>query len=69
MDLGFKDVAVLVTGGSSGIGRATAVAYGREGARVAITYNSRKDAAEAVAEEIEAAGGSAYVVPMDLSAP
>lgn len=69
MDLGFKDAAVLVTGGSSGIGRATAVAYGREGARVAITYNSRKDAAETVAEEIEAAGGAAYVVPMDLSAP
>lgn len=69
MDLGFKDLAVLVTGGSSGIGRATAIAYGREGARVAITYNSRKDAAEAVAEEIEAAGGAAYVVPLDLSAP
>ena len=43
---------MLVTGGSSGIGRATAVAYGREGARVAITYNSRKDAAETVAAEI-----------------
>jgi 3-oxoacyl-[acyl-carrier protein] reductase len=69
MDLGFTDVAVLVTGGSSGIGRATAIAYGREGARVAITYNSRKDAAEAVAEEIETAGGTAYVVPMDLAAP
>ncbi|WP_350278161.1 SDR family oxidoreductase [Kribbella sp. HUAS MG21] len=69
MDLGFKDVAVLVTGGSSGIGRATAIAYGRESARVAITYNSRKDAAEAVAEEIEQAGGTAYVVPLDLNAP
>ncbi len=69
MDLGLKDAAVLVTGGSSGIGRATAVAYAREGARVAITYNSRKDAAEAVAEEIEAAGGTAYVVPMDLNEP
>ncbi|MEU4195189.1 SDR family oxidoreductase [Kribbella sp. NPDC026611] len=69
MDLGLHGVAVLVTGGSSGIGRATAVAYGREGARVAITYNSRKDAAEGVAEEIEAAGGTAYVVPMDLGAP
>ncbi|MGW7680359.1 SDR family NAD(P)-dependent oxidoreductase [Kribbella sp. NPDC054772] len=69
MDLGLKDAAVLVTGGSSGIGRATAIAYGREGARVAITYNSRKDAAEAVAEEIEAAGGAAYVVPLDLAAP
>ncbi|NUS00253.1 MAG: SDR family oxidoreductase [Kribbellaceae bacterium] len=69
MDLGFKDAAVLVTGGSSGIGRATAIAYGREGARVAITYNSRKDAAEAVLEEIEAAGGTAYAVPMDLGEP
>ncbi|MFF0344517.1 SDR family NAD(P)-dependent oxidoreductase [Kribbella sp. NPDC004875] len=69
MDLGLEDAAVLVTGGSSGIGRATAIAYGREGARVAITYNSRKDAAEAVAEEIEAAGGTAYVVPLDLGAP
>ena len=69
MDLGFKDAAVLVTGGSSGIGRATAIAYGRERAQVAITYNSRKDAAEAVAEEIEAAGGTAYVVPMNLSEP
>ena len=69
MDLGFKDAAVLVTGGSSGIGRATAVAYGREGARVAITYNAHKDAAEAVAEEIEAAGGTAHVVPMQLNEP
>jgi NAD(P)-dependent dehydrogenase (short-subunit alcohol dehydrogenase family) len=69
MELGLKDAAVLVTGGSSGIGRATAIAYGREGARVAITYNSRKDAAETVAGEIEAAGGTAYVVPMELGAP
>ncbi|MFG1624934.1 SDR family NAD(P)-dependent oxidoreductase [Kribbella sp. NPDC049227] len=69
MELGLNDAAVLVTGGSSGIGRATAVAYGREGARVAISYNSRKDAAEEVAEEIEAAGGTAYVVPMDLREP
>jgi len=69
MDLGLSGAAVLVTGGSSGIGRETAIAYGREGARVAITYNARKDAAEAVAEEIEAAGGTAYVVPMDLNEP
>jgi len=69
MELGLRDAAVLVTGGSSGIGRATAVAYGRGGARVAITYNSRKDAAETVASEIEAAGGTAYVVPMDLNEP
>ncbi|MEU4602839.1 SDR family oxidoreductase [Kribbella sp. NPDC023972] len=69
MDLGLKEAAVLVTGGSSGIGREVAIGYGREGARVAITYASRKDAAEAVAEEIEAAGGTAYVVPMELNEP
>jgi 3-oxoacyl-[acyl-carrier protein] reductase len=69
MDLGLTGSAVLVTGGSSGIGRATAIAYGQEGARVALTYNSNKDAAEAVAEEVEAAGGTAYVVPMDLNEP
>jgi 3-oxoacyl-[acyl-carrier protein] reductase len=69
MDLGLKEAAVLVTGGSSGIGREAAIGYGREGARVAITYAARKDAAEAVADEIEAAGGTAYVVPMELNEP
>jgi len=69
MELGFRDAAVLVTGGSSGIGREAAIGYGREGAKVAITYNSQKDVAEGVAEEIEAAGGTAYVVPMDLNEP
>ena len=69
MELGLRDAAVLVTGGSSGIGRETAIGYGREGAKVAITYNSQKDVAEGVAEEIEAAGGTAYVVPMDLNEP
>ncbi|MFG1815177.1 SDR family NAD(P)-dependent oxidoreductase [Kribbella sp. NPDC049174] len=69
MELGLRDAAVLVTGGSSGIGREAAIEYGREGAKVAITYNSQKDVAEGVAEEIEAAGGTAYVVPMDLNEP
>ena len=69
MDLGLRDAAVLVTGGSSGIGRATAVGFAREGARVAITYNSRQDAAEEVAGEIKAAGGEAFVVPMELREP
>ncbi len=69
MELGLRDAAVLVTGGSSGIGRATAIAYGREGARVAITYGSRKEAAEEVVAEVERAGGQAYAVPMDLNEP
>jgi 3-oxoacyl-[acyl-carrier protein] reductase len=69
MELGLRDAAVLVTGGSSGIGRATAIGFAGEGARVAITYNSRQDAAEEVAGEIKAAGGEAFVVPMDLREP
>lgn len=69
MELGLQGKRVLITGASSGIGREAALAFGREGARVAITYNSRKDAADQVAAEIAAAGGEAFAVPMDLSAP
>jgi 3-oxoacyl-[acyl-carrier protein] reductase len=69
VELGLAGKAVLVTGGSSGIGRETALGFAREGARVGITYNSRKDAAEVVGEEIVAAGGEAFVVPMDLREP
>lgn len=65
MELGLRDKAVLVTGGSRGIGRRTALAFGAEGARVAITYHSDREAAEAVAKEIDAA----YVVRMDLNDP
>ena len=43
MDMGLKDAVVLVTGGTGGIGRRTALAFAAEGARVAITYRSRED--------------------------
>lgn len=57
---------VLVTGASSGIGRAIATAYGRERARVALTYRSGEAAARATGREVEAAGGEALVLRLDL---
>ncbi|MCG5217785.1 SDR family oxidoreductase [Streptosporangium sp. KLBMP 9127] len=66
MDTGLTNKVVLVTGGSSGIGAATAVAYGAAGARVALTYRSGPDRARQVAERVEQAGGEALAVPLDL---
>jgi 3-oxoacyl-[acyl-carrier protein] reductase len=57
----------LVTGGSRGIGRATAEALAAAGAAVAVNYRSRKDEAEDVVTEIERAGGRGMVVGADVS--
>src|SRR3954453_15658892 len=66
MELGLRDKAVLVTGGTRGIGRAIALAYARERARVAVTYASDEAAAKAVVEEIEVEGGPGPRTPPDL---
>lgn len=57
---------VLITGGSSGIGAATAVAYGRAGARVTLTYREGEDRAAQVVKRAEQAGGTARAVHLDL---
>ncbi len=59
----------LVTGGSRGIGRATALLLARAGADVALTYHSRAAEAEAVAGEIRGLGRRALVVGGDLADP
>lgn len=58
----------LITGGDSGIGRATAIAYAREGADVAISYlpSEERDAAEVIAL-IEAEGRKAVDLPGDVT--
>src|ERR1700759_1424086 len=56
----------LVTGGASGIGRATAVAMAREGARVAVMDRSEESAAATVAL-INAAGGQAIAIGGDVT--
>ena len=62
--------AALVTGGDSGIGRAVAIAYAREGADVAISYMpEEQDDAEAVRGWGEKAGRRALLIPGDLQDP
>ena len=51
MDLGLGGSALLVTGGSGGIGAATVRRLAAEGARVAVHYHGNREAAEAVARE------------------
>lgn len=59
----------VVTGSSRGIGKAIALALGKEGARVVVNYASSSGAAEEVAAEIKQTGGDAIVVQADLSKP
>ncbi|MGY2032030.1 SDR family oxidoreductase [Nocardia gipuzkoensis] len=59
--------AAVVTGADSGIGRAVAIAYAREGADVLISYLDEDDDAKEVADLVTAAGRKAVLVPGDLS--
>jgi 3-oxoacyl-[acyl-carrier protein] reductase len=64
-----KGKAVLITGASTGIGAAAAGAFGANGSRVAVHFNSNKKKAEAVAEDVRAADGEAVIIEGDVTKP
>ncbi len=66
MDLGIEGKVVLVTGAGSGMGRASALAFAREGAKV-VAADIDGAAAEETAKAIRSAGGNAVAVVGDVS--
>ncbi len=67
MHIDLTGQVAIVTGASSGLGRASAIAFAKAGAKVAVNYNSSADKARAVVEEIEQAGGEAFACEADTS--
>lgn len=60
---------VIVTGASSGIGRATAILLAQRGFDVGLGYRSNEEGAKKTAHEVEAAGGNSVLFPVDHSDP
>lgn len=67
MELGLADKVVLVTGASSAIGRATALAFADEKSRIAVGYHANRDAAEHTVALARERGAHAIAWQLDLS--
>jgi 3-oxoacyl-[acyl-carrier protein] reductase len=63
----FKDKVVLITGSTRGIGRATAIAFAKEGAKLAINYIGSENNAVSVISEIKDLGSDAIAIKCDVS--
>ncbi|BEV17047.1 hypothetical protein HBDW_38350 [Herbaspirillum sp. DW155] len=59
----------LITGGDSGIGRAVALAYAREGARVAIVYLDEEEDARQTQKDVQALDAPCLLLPGDVGSP
>src|SRR5579871_5450178 len=61
-----QDKVVVVTGGSSGIGRAMVMALAEEGAQVIFTYNSKKQEAESIVKELTQRKSRGVAIKVDM---
>jgi len=67
MHIDLTGQAAIITGASSGLGRAAAIAFAAAGAAVAVNYNSSEEKAREVVDQIVQAGGKAFACAADTS--
>lgn len=68
MEYNYRNKIIVITGATGGVGRATAHAFAREGARIALLARGQKQL-EATKIEVEALGGHALAIPTDVADP
>ena len=57
----------LVTGASRGLGKDSVIALAKKGFDIILTYQTKKEAADEVAKEIESIGQKAFALPLDIA--
>jgi len=62
-----KEKVALITGSSRGIGRAVALAFAKEGAKIVVNYSTNEKAANEVVEQIKKLGSDAIAVKADVA--
>lgn len=67
MNLELKDKVVIITGSSRGIGRATAIQFAKEGAKMVVNYRTQEEKAIEVVEEIKKLGSEAIAIKADIT--